>query len=279
MNPFAVARAGGASAYNDPRADDVDEQQRTGRCHPDVRVPDHPVRRHRHGAVLLLFSQARTRGSRPVASPWPVRLPGRPSPGRHTPSGRGRFPDRLGRRVRRSRRPSPRAPSGIRWPMPPIRPRTAAVMYRAKRTIRGKARRAASDTSHGRAARARNRAGVRAARRRRSARADGQVAARADQAADHRRVAGHDRADDAAGPARAARGRIDLGHPGRRHAGRWQRQHDQLLHRPRHRRLDAAHVAPAARGQGRRRRPSSRPRPWCSGSCSAPLPRCCSAPW
>ena len=54
-------------------------------------------------------------------------------------------------------------------------------------------------------------------------------------------------------------------HPGRRHAGGRQRQHPQLLPRPRHRRADAAHRAPPAR----HRRGVARGRRWSSGSCSA----------
>ena len=65
------------------------------------------------------------------------------------------------------------------------------------------------------------------------------------------------------------------GHPGRRHPRRRQRQHDQLLRRPRHRRGDEAHLAPPAGQQAGRGHAG---RGAASGaSCSARSPRCCSA--
>ena len=150
---------------------------------------------------------------------------------------------------------------------------------RSKQTTRSKARRPASDTGHGRAARARG-PGRRTRR----------------PAAGARRACWPSRCSALTKPRiivellvttvptmlLARRGLPAVGadrrHPARRHARRGQRQHDQLLHRPRHRRGHEAHLAPAAGGQGERRRPSSRPRPWCSGSCSAPPRPCCSAP-
>ena len=73
---------------------------------------------------------------------------------------------------------------------------------------------------------------------------DSPRAGRADQAAHHRTAPGHHRPGHAAGPARPALAAARPGHAGRRHARRGQRQHDQLLHRPRHRRGDEAHLAP-----------------------------------
>ena len=74
-------------------------------------------------------------------------------------------------------------------------------------------------------------------------------AGRADQAADHRTASRHHRPGHAARPARRAVDPARPGHPRRRHAGRGQCQHHQLLHRPRHRRGHEAHLAAPAGGQ------------------------------
>ncbi len=80
----------------------------------------------------------------------------------------------------------------------------------------------------------------------------GRRARRADQAADHRAAARHHRADDAARPARPAVAHARRGHRRRRHLRRRQREHLQLLHRPRHRRGDEADLAPPAGQQAGR---------------------------
>ena len=91
---------------------------------------------------------------------------------------------------------------------------------------------------------------------------------RADQAADHRDAAGHDRARRCSWPREGLPPAwLVAGDARRRHAGRRQRQHAQLLPRPRHRRGHAPHP-PAAAGH---RRGLARARRWSSGSCSASL--------
>ena len=110
---------------------------------------------------------------------------------------------------------------------------------------------------------------TRSTRPRRTARQTVSGYRRADQAAHHRAAAGHHRADDVPG-----RGRGALALAGRRDAdrrvdGRRQREHPELLSRPRHRHGHASHrAAPAghrpgepARGPRVRRRCSARP-PW-----------------
>ena len=69
---------------------------------------------------------------------------------------------------------------------------------------------------------------------------------RAHQAAHHRAAARHDRADDAARRRRHPVAVARRGDPCRRHPRGGQRQHPQLLPRPRHRPGDAPHRASAA---------------------------------
>ena len=71
--------------------------------------------------------------------------------------------------------------------------------------------------------------------------------------------------DDVPGRGRRAVAVAGRGHPGRRHAGRGQRQRAQLLPRPRHRPGDAPHRAAAAGHRAGR----ARARRWSSASCSA----------
>ena len=99
---------------------------------------------------------------------------------------------------------------------------------------------------------------------------------RADQAAHHRTAPGHHGPDHAAGPARPALAQNRPGHADRRHARRGQRQHDQLLHRPRHRRADEAHLAPPPGRRAARAR-SSPGRRWPGESSWGRAPPCCSA--
>ena len=76
--------------------------------------------------------------------------------------------------------------------------------------------------------------------------------------ASHRRVAaGHDRAGDVPRRRPAALAVADPRRGGRRRARRRRGQRVQLLHRPRHRPADAAHVTAAARRRTRSRRATS----------------------
>ena len=77
-------------------------------------------------------------------------------------------------------------------------------------------------------------------------------ARRADQAPHHRAPPGDHGPHDAAGPARPPVPPARRGHAGRRHPRGRQRQHDQLLPRPRHRRGHEAHLRPPAGQQAGR---------------------------